>query len=274
MALHQYRPRQALSDLSVTEFLTLSRLGFYPHGLVVGVSVYDAGFNGAPLGFTTEVAPIGQAMRAARSLALQRMVQQASALHAEGVVGVRLEVEHHVWHGGHTVARFEAIGTAIAFDPSLAPAEFASAPPLTVHGRPFTSDLSGQDFVTLMRAGYRPVSVAVGTCVYEVSKNALSTWNQGAFSNNEITEYTQAFMDARELAMERLAYDLFQEFPAGSADTPTGIVGMSVDETLHPGLRPLIEYTAIGTAIAPVRSDDPRRAPELPAPTMVVPLDR
>ena len=33
------RPVPALSDLSVTEFLTLSRIGFLPHGMVIGCAV-------------------------------------------------------------------------------------------------------------------------------------------------------------------------------------------------------------------------------------------
>src|SRR5262249_43382338 len=36
-------PAAALSDLSVTEFLTLSRAGFLPRGLVIGVAVCDGG---------------------------------------------------------------------------------------------------------------------------------------------------------------------------------------------------------------------------------------
>ena len=40
------RPVPALSDLSVTEFLTLSRMGFLPHGLVIGASVFEADTRG------------------------------------------------------------------------------------------------------------------------------------------------------------------------------------------------------------------------------------
>ena len=37
---------------------------------------------------------------------------------------------------------------------------------------------------------------------------------------------------------------------------------------------PLVEFTALGTAIAPLAPGDPRRAQKLPTPTLVVPLDR
>ena len=56
------RPQLALSDLSVTEFLTLSRVGFLPHGLVVGSAICDAGWTNLS-GQTREVTSLSQAMR-------------------------------------------------------------------------------------------------------------------------------------------------------------------------------------------------------------------
>src|SRR5205814_5519701 len=117
---------------------------------------------------TSEVTSLSEAMRAARALAIERMRAQAFQLQAEGVVGVRLEVEHHRWRGGHQVAKFIAMGTAIALDRDHAPDELRGAPRLRLaNGAPFTSDLSGQDCVALLRAGYRPITVATGTCVYQ-----------------------------------------------------------------------------------------------------------
>jgi uncharacterized protein YbjQ (UPF0145 family) len=274
------RPQLALSDLSVTEFLTLSRVGFLPHGLVVGAAIYDAGVTGLS-GMTREVAPLSHAMRAARWLAVTRMRDQAQKLAAEGVVGVRLLVEHHRWRGGHQVAKFIALGTAVAFDAAHAPVAMQHAPPLRLaSGHPFTSALSGQDFVTLLRAGYRPVSVAVGCCVYELNGYGVLPYAQ-ANRNDEIAEFTQALFDAREVAMERMTQDLFAEFglvgphaAAGHPDAPVGVVGMKVTEAAHAGMRNVIEYTAIGTAVAHVRDGDPRKAAQPPAPAIVVPLDR
>jgi uncharacterized protein YbjQ (UPF0145 family) len=262
-----------LSDLSVTEFLTLSRLGFLPRGLVIGACVYDAGLTQPSVGVTGERPQIGNAMRAARRLAVQRMRQQARDLRAEGVVGVRLTVEHHVWRGGHTVARFVAVGTATAFDRQHAPPALADSRSLVLRDGPFTSDLSGQDFVTLVRAGYRPVSIAVGNCVYEIGREPLrGLWGAG---NCEITEYTMAFMNARETAMENLQRDLEKEFgePGRGPDAVAGVVGMTIEEVAHLGVQNLVEFTAIGTAVAPLHEDDPRRAPDLPAPRVVVPID-
>jgi uncharacterized protein YbjQ (UPF0145 family) len=274
------RPQLALSDLSVTEFLTLSRIGFLPHGLVVGSAIYDAGWSNLS-GRTQEVTSLSNAMRAARNVAVKRMRDQANKLKAEGVVGVRLLVEHHKWRGGHQVAKIIAIGTAVAFDHAHAPDNLRGAPTLHLRdGRPFTSALSGQDFVTLLRAGYRPVSISVGCCVYEL--NAYGVWPYAqAGRNEEIAEYTQALFDAREVAMERMSQDLFAEFglagahaAAGHPDAPVGVVGMKVSEAAHAGVRNVIEYTAIGTAVAHLKEGDPRKAAVPPAPAIVVPLDR
>jgi uncharacterized protein YbjQ (UPF0145 family) len=274
------RPQLALSDLSVTEFLTLSRMGFLPHGLVVGSAIYDAGWSNLS-GQTREVASLSKAMRAARAIAVKRMRDQAAKLKAEGVVGVRLLVEHHKWRGGHQVAKIIALGTAVAFDHAHAPADLRGAPSLHMaDGRPFTSALSGQDFVTLLRAGYRPVSICVGCCVYELSGYGVLPYAQ-AGRNDEIAEYTQALFDAREVAMDRMTKDLFAEFglpgahaAAGHPDAPVGVVGMKVSEKAHAGVANVIEYTAIGTAVAHVREGDPRKAAIPPAPAIVVPLDR
>jgi hypothetical protein len=54
-----------------------------------------------------------------------------------------------------------------------------------------------------------------------------------------------------------------------------GIVGMTVSEATYGGRQsaPIVEFTAVGTAIAPLAPGDPRRAATPPRPQMVVPLD-
>ncbi len=294
----------ALSDLSVTEFLTLGRLGFAPHGLVVGASVYSADTRGARAQVdlwgalfgggnlvtpapTGEVMPLSEAVRASRALAIERMRAQAAELGAEGVVGVRLELEHHLWRGGHQIAKFIAVGTAIGFDHQNAPTELHGAPSLRLaNGAPFTSDLSGQDFVALLQAGFRPVTVASGTCVYQLNLQEMVRYRG---YNAEVTEYTRAFFDARETAMARLQYDLFSYWPVGHPDAPIGIVGMTVTEEAHRprllggparnavtagSVAPVVEFTAVGTAIAPLSPNDPRRSKEPVKPIVAMPLDR
>ena len=162
--------------------------------------------------------------------------------------------------------------------------EFRQAPPLVLADRgPFTSDLNGQDFVALLRAGYRPITVASGSCVYQLDPNEALRYRG---HNAEIGQYTGAFFEARETAMERLQHDLFAHWPPGHPDAPVGIVGMTVTETAHRPqtirgrmsawgpMVPIVEFTAVGTAIAQLHPSDPRRSAQRPKPKIVVPLDR
>ena len=266
----------ALSELGVTEFLALARVGFLPRGLVIGSCVFSAGTQYDWQVRTAEITALSHAMRSARSLAITRMRQQAAQLNADGVVDVRLEVEHHLWRGARQIAKCVAVGTAVTFDSTHAPPHLRNSPSLRLqNGAPFDSDLSGGDFVTLLSAGYRPITVAMGNCVYGLDPRTLRQYRD---RDDEIGPFTQAFFDARELAMERLQEDLFQHYPRGSVDCPIGIVGMSVDEAVYGGSGasgpPIVEFTALGTAIAPLQEGDPRRAPTPPRPKLVVPLDR
>jgi uncharacterized protein YbjQ (UPF0145 family) len=284
-------PAPALSDLSVTEFLTLSRAGFLPRGLVIGVAVCDGGVEAPAMELVRERVQSGNAMRAARRLAVARLRAQAQALGAEGVVGVRLSVEHHRWRNGHTVARLVAVGTAIVFDAAHAPPELRGAPSLHLADGPFTSNLSGQEFVTLLQAGYRPIAIALGNCIYELLRLPAASLAQ--IGNAEIVDFSMALMGARETAMQRLEEDLEAEHRG--ADAAEGVVGVRVEERIEraggegepdsegePMLRMvlngmqfnLVEYTAVGTAIASLHPSDPRRAPAATTPAVVVPLDR
>ena len=265
----------ALSELGVTEFLALARAGFLPRGLVTGSCVYSAGSQYNWTVRTAEIAPLSRAMRAARKAAIDRMRAHARELGADGVVDVRLEVEHHLWRSARQVAKCIAVGTAVSFDPAQAPPHLRHAPSLRLAGGPFDSDLGGADFVTLLAAGYRPITVAMGNCVYGLDPRELRA-HRG--KDDEIASYTQAFFDARELAMERLQADLFAQFPERSVDAPSGIVGMTVSESTYGGSGalgpPIVEFMALGTAIAPLAAGDPRRTVAPPEPRLVVPLDR
>lgn len=266
----------ALSEVSVTEFIALSRMGFVPCGLVVGSCVMSAGSQYDWKVETGEISGLSAALSKARRTAVTRMRQQAKELGAEGVVDVRLDVEHHVWRGARQVAKCVVYGTAVRRDLHNAPRSLEKAPSLRLEGgAPFDSDLTASDFVTLLTAGFRPVTVAMGSCVYGLDPRTLRA-HRG--NDEEIPEYTQAFFDARESAMQRLQDELFAHWPPGTTDTPVGIVGMTVTEATYGGQGssgpPIVEFTAVGTAIARLEHSDPRRAPSLPAPRLVVSLDR
>ena len=150
------------------------------------------------------------------------------------------------------MAEFIAIGTAVKH----AGGELHRAP----NGRPFTSDLSGQDFSTLLRAGYRPVGLVMGNCVYHVAHQGMRAALKQVGRNNEMPNYTQALYEARELAMERMQAEA-DEVQA------EGIVGARIDENSHGWGSHVIEFFAIGTAVVPISDDH-----EIEKPAMVLPL--
>jgi uncharacterized protein YbjQ (UPF0145 family) len=241
------------SDLSVNEFLLVKEAGFLPLGLVMGSSIYQI----QPIldGGTGELTALSDALHAARDHAMTRMEEEAEALGADGVVAVRLEVNLHAW--GRQIAEFIAIGTAVR--------HLGSDRYRNPDNKPFTSDLSGQDFWTLIRSGFRPVGFVMGNCVYYVEGTSLWSWT-GAARNGEILDYTHALYEARELAMERLQ-------DQASRLGASGIVGVRVEEKEHSWRMPrgratdfpgeVIEFFVAGTAVVPVAQGEPVPRPRL-----------
>ncbi|HEY4098607.1 MAG TPA: heavy metal-binding domain-containing protein [Baekduia sp.] len=234
------------SDLSVNEFLLVRAAGFEPLGLVVGSSIYHIGFQASAWNKNQEMGVLTQAMYHARELAMTRMEEEAEQLGADGVVAVRLEVSRREW--GNDLAEFVAIGTAVRHREGV----LHRAP----SGRPFTSDLSGQDFYTLLSAGYRPVGMVMGTCVYHVAHQGFGSWMKRVGRNTEMPNFTQALYDARELAMERMQAE------AESAEAE-GIVGVQLVEGNHGWSSHVLEYFAVGTAVVPTSAEHEIAPPSL-----------
>lgn len=235
------------SDLSVNEFLLVKEAGFEPLGLVVGCSMYHIGFQWAAINQNMEMDVLTQAMYHARELAMSRMLEEAEALGADGIVGVRLSAKHMTWEPN--MAEFVAIGTAVK-------ARDKTQTYRTVHNKPFTSDLSGQDFWTLLRAGYRPVGLVMGNCVYHVAFQGLGQWFRTMGRNAEMPNFTQALYDARELAMERMQIE-------AAALKAEGIIGANIQEHQYSWSSHVIEFFALGTAVIATRSDHQIPTPHL-----------
>lgn len=239
------------SDLSTSEFLLVKEAGFDPVGLVVGSSIYHIGYQQAAWNQNQEMTVLTQAMYHARELAMDRMEEEAAELGADGVVGVRLEVNHKEW--GNHIAEFVAIGTAVTHRGDAH--RFKNK-----RGRPFTSDLSGQDFYILLRSGYRPLGMVMGNCVYHVAAQNFGNFMRTFTQNAELVQYTQALYDSRELAMERMQKE------AEDLDAK-GIVGANIHERTHAWGPHVIEFFAIGTAVEEISKDH-----VIEPPTLVLPL--
>ncbi len=234
------------SDLTVREFLLCREAGLETIGQVMGSCFYNVSLIGAiggTLGLTQssyqsdhyyssfgslqqsngELQAITEAQLKARRLCVDRMLLEAHLMGAHGVVGVRVKATNFNWTTRMT--EFTAMGTAVR------------VPGLDNRGKVFTSDLNGQEFWQLYKAGYTPVELSFGVCSYYVRCDRAtrrlidptafdvllggSTWN-----NQEIEPFSQGFYDARHMAMNRLLAD-------GQAVHADGVVSMEVDYTMQ-----------------------------------------
>jgi len=108
--------------------------------------------------------------------AIGRMVTEAQAMGADGVVGVRLSVEHL----GQDNREFVALGTAVRAEDGRHPA------------RPFVTDLAGADVAKLLHAGWVPVSIAFGISVAVRHDDYATQTQAGRWSGNtEVSGYTE-----------------------------------------------------------------------------------
>src|SRR5579884_946227 len=114
--------------------------------------------------------------------ALRRMVDEASAMDADGVVGVRLSVSHL----GNNNREFVALGTAVRARCQQRPS------------RVFTTDLAGQDVAKLLRAGWVPCAAVYGISVAvrhdDWTTQDRKSWGAG---NTEVSGYTELVWHVR-----------------------------------------------------------------------------
>jgi uncharacterized protein YbjQ (UPF0145 family) len=237
------------SDLSVNEFLLVREAGFRPLGLVLGSSIYHVGFQFGRWSRNQELEVLSNAMYHARELAMSRMEAEADVLGADGIVGVRLDIEFKEF--GSDLAEFIAVGTAVKADE---PGQWRNNA-----GKPFTSDLSGQDFWTVVQSGYAPLGMVMGTCVYHVAHQRFWQAMGNVGQNVEIPQFTEALYDARELAMSRMQAE-------AEALRAEGIIGVQLLSLPHRWGGHTTEFFAIGTAVRPLRADHTIAKPQLVLP--------
>jgi uncharacterized protein YbjQ (UPF0145 family) len=244
------------SDLSVSECVLLGEAGFEPLGFVVGSSMYHIGLQIARWNQNQELTVLTQAMYTARELAMNRMRAEAEQLGADGVVGVLLKMQAYVW--GQEVLEFIATGTAVR---SLSGGGAHRAP----DSKPFTSDLSAQDFFRLLAAGAVPVAFVLGTCVYHIAHQSAFQALRQTGQNQEMVQFTQGIYEARELALTRMQDEAIHA-------QASGIVGVSVQVANHVWGEHATEFLATGTAVR--RLADEHRLPDTsPKPTFTLGLD-
>lgn len=205
------------SDLSVHEFTLLAGFGVRPLTQVMGSSIYNVGWQPVYYNVPTEVTVLSSAFNQCRSLAFKRLSEEAQLAAADAVVGVRILQGSHDWAA--RAIEFVAVGTAVRL-------------PAHMHhpaGETVLTDLSGQEFVQLCKAGVRPVGIAAHTSVHYVpaswqtQRATTGGWGGSSMVNQELRDFTQGVYAAREKAVGTVVYQAEQL----GAD---GIVGVQLDE--------------------------------------------
>ncbi|MCL5948099.1 MAG: heavy metal-binding domain-containing protein [Actinobacteria bacterium] len=229
--------------------------------------------GGLMSGIGMEIQMLSAAMHNARRTALNRLAGEGQHAGGSGVVGVRLLVNpFSVGEAGSSTSRFLALGTAIRRMPVRGgTSDDARGSAAGVQGAQgvhhssakgvsfFSSHLSGQDFYLLVKAGYMPIQVVMGSCVYYVRTRSFATTVANR-QNMEIEAYTRALYEARELAMGRMQ----DEAVSCGSD---GVVGVTVEESSHGwGGSHTIEFFAMGTAISQIAREHIRLIPRLTVP--------
>jgi uncharacterized protein YbjQ (UPF0145 family) len=102
--------------------------------------------------------------------------------------------------------------------------------------------------------------MVMGNCVYHVAQQGFMSYMKTFSQNVELTQYTQALYDSRELAMERMQREA-EELGA------KGIVGANIHEKTHAWGAQVIEFFAIGTAVEEISKDH-----VIEPPILVLPL--
>ncbi|MDQ6745557.1 MAG: heavy metal-binding domain-containing protein [Actinomycetota bacterium] len=260
------------SDLTVNEFALLHREGIVPITQVMGSSIFQHawqtlpmhtwyGYGGnVPSGGAHELKYLSDAFNQARERALSRLRQEAELAGAEAVLGVHLNTGGHEF-AGRDVVEFTAVGTAVRLPENLKDAQV------------LMSDLSGQDYVKLAQAGYRPVGVVGHSTVMYVAssweQNRVLSSGNNLFSaagraNQELPDFTRGFYDAREVAIGNLS----RQAKELGADGVVGVtIGQHINEREYEDAasnqhHDLIVYIhLLGTAIrdghAPLQRPDP-----------------
>jgi uncharacterized protein YbjQ (UPF0145 family) len=280
------------SDLSTQEFAAIRSVGFRPVGQVMGSAVFNVGWSYTGCGYynygvgygsggysgagynrggfsgqgmggnyggyrqapVVDVPAVSHLLEQARHRAVERLRTECEGLGGHGVVGVTLTVRPFYENG----LEFLAIGTAIAGDG------------VRKHPKkPFTSDLSGQDFAKLLRSGWVPVDLVQGVGAVIRHNDWAQRAQQGSWLNQELVGSTALVTAARAAARESLVKDaakrgghtvVLQEMVLNKYETRCTSAQEGEDN--------LVDAFIWGTAIAPINAKTRPRPITAPIPML------
>jgi uncharacterized protein YbjQ (UPF0145 family) len=227
------------SGLSVPDFAACLDLGLQPIGLVQGFCVMRWGWYGAGSPYMRGVSPFSPGGQTADAYsesyrcphgfvsnehrmwgqnleqpwveaawnegygtAYARMLEEATALGAHGVIGVVDRVSHLV---DASTTEFHFLGTAVQVEGGPPPA----------NGVPWTTYLAGQRLTKSIEAGYMPIAVVAAMasvrvwayCITEYLMEGSRAWG-GPTGAREVEQVTKAHMAVRQLARKHVRQQL------------------------------------------------------------------
>src|SRR3984957_4556257 len=254
------------SSLTSGEFAAIRSVGFEPVGQVFGAAVFGVAYGegyscprtsassldaaGAPPSDQHQetdgqgaerddqgpLGPLVRAMDQARRTAVERITAQCVQLGGDGVVGLRVTRGSFLLGG----QEFTALGTAVR----AREAKFAAPP--------FTSDLSGQDFAKLIRAGWVPAGLVFGVAIGACHDDWQTTRQTRRWSGNrEVAGWTDVVNRARRDAGRELAADVDRLGAEGAVVASMQLRGRVRGCPARGGRRDhVIEASILGTAVA------------------------
>jgi len=207
------------SLLSVPAAAGVRAAGLVPAGEVFGCYVVNLGWSGGFCGgyglgqgglfgaqtpvvsssstnrYAGGYGPFTRAVETAWQGALDRLLAEARALGADGVVGVRTS-RRHVDGNAH---EFSALGTAVrVLDP-------AAAPHLSGRQGVWSAGLSGEDCAAAILSGFAPRGLVFGMTVTTKHEDWLLRQQRSSWQNTEVTGLSELLLTARSGARQRLA---------------------------------------------------------------------
>jgi uncharacterized protein YbjQ (UPF0145 family) len=227
------------SGLTVPDFAACLQLGLQPVGLVQGFCVMRWGWYGAGSSYLRGASPyaMGGQTQGAYSesyrcphgfvsnehrmwgqnleqpwveaawadgygAAYSRMLEEATALGAHGIIGVVDRVTNLADSG---TTEFHFLGTAITVEGGPPPAG----------GTPWTTYLAGQRLTKSIEAGFMPIAVVASMasvrvwayCITEYLMEGSRTWG-GPTGAREVEQVTKAHMAVRQLARKHVRQQL------------------------------------------------------------------
>jgi uncharacterized protein YbjQ (UPF0145 family) len=223
------------SGLTVPDFAACLELGLQPVALVQGFCVMRWGWYGAGSGFMRGASPyiggnqapgaysetyrcphgfvsnehrmwgqnieqtwVEEAWAGGYNAAYDRMLEEATALGAHGVIGVVDRVSHLVDSG---TTEFHFLGTAVTVQGGPPPAG----------GTPWTTYLAGQRLTKSIEAGFMPIAVVAAMasvrvwayCMTEYLMEGARSWG-GPTGSHQVEQVSKAHMAVRQLARKHV----------------------------------------------------------------------